>query len=335
MSHFIFTGLQNTTANAFKAFLRLFAASSLFVFLSLVAFIVWLDPLWAYQASPPWLTYTHGVNRALDTYMRRAKPLRLTMMEHGILAPPTTVLIGSSTVYRGVNPETLPPLFQPAYNFGLSSLMASELPLAVQLAVASGAKRVVVGLDFFMFTAFRGPSPLQPTLATVSGRLHAIVQSVVSVSPLTALAATALHSTEPGFWEYSGFKKTPNFTAAVTQKMDQDHSFKTMQYDAHSLQFLDAALKQMTHQHIIFYLSPQTKAELKRADQFQRRWEIARWRADMRLWAKERGVVLVDFSQHSFDDFNPNQGSSAFWLDHLHFKPAVGTWIGQQLLKAL
>jgi hypothetical protein len=105
-----------------------------------------IDPYWIFRAEPPWLRWTGGVNRHLDIEMRRAKPLQL------FERPASTVLIGSSVVYRGIRPSDV--AGGPAFNLGLSAMNAAELPVAAGLAAGrDGVRRVVIGLDYFMFSA--------------------------------------------------------------------------------------------------------------------------------------------------------------------------------------
>src|SRR4051794_15441919 len=100
-----------------------------------VAVTAAVDPYWVFRRDPPWLAWTGGVNRFLDLDMRRAKPLQL------FVRSAETVLVGSSTVYRGIDPSDL--VDGVGYNLGLSSLMADELPAIAELLVAREVRRVV------------------------------------------------------------------------------------------------------------------------------------------------------------------------------------------------
>jgi hypothetical protein len=69
--------------------------------------------------------------------------------------PAETVLLGSSTVYRGMRPAELP-AGRETFNLGLSSLTAAELPALARMVAARASAGVVIGLDYFMFTEFVG-----------------------------------------------------------------------------------------------------------------------------------------------------------------------------------
>src|SRR3954451_11669127 len=130
------------------------------------------DPYWVFRRHPPWLAWTGGVNRLLDVDMRRGKALQLFMR------PAKTVLIGSSTVYRGIDPSDL--VDGAGYNLGLSSLMADELPAIADLLVARKVRRVVIGLDYFMFTNFPGPPRLKTGLDHRLARAEAWIKAALS-----------------------------------------------------------------------------------------------------------------------------------------------------------
>jgi hypothetical protein len=138
------------------SFLRLFAAAGALALAAGLLVTIAIDPFWVFRRHPPWLAWTGGVNRFLDLEMRRAKPLQL------FTRPAATVVVGSSTVYHGLHPRDLAK--GDGYNFGLASLMVDELPTVAALLAERGTARVVIGLDFFMFTDFPGPPPLKTGL---------------------------------------------------------------------------------------------------------------------------------------------------------------------------
>jgi hypothetical protein len=95
---------------------------------------------------------TIGVSRLLDVEMRKIKPLQIAR------TLPSTLLIGSSVVYRGIDPRELAMDIGRPYNAGMSSLMADELPrLATFAADLDSTGRVVISLDYFMFSGLLPP----------------------------------------------------------------------------------------------------------------------------------------------------------------------------------
>jgi hypothetical protein len=305
----------------FNAFLRSFAIAAALTLAAGAAVTVFVDPLWIFRTHPPWLSWTGGVNRLLDVDMRRAKPLQL------FSRPAETVLIGSSTVYRGLRPADV--AGGPAYNLGLSSLMADELPALANLAAARGASRIVIGLDYYMFTAFPGPPRLAGELDRPAERLAARFRAALSLRDLAGSLPSVLASAyEPGAWRFDGFKETPDYPAAVTRRIAAEQNFAAMAYRPETLGFLAEALGRLRGRELRLYLSPMSAPELALAAAAGRAPEIARWRADVAQTARAFGIEAVDLTEaHPFDDFDPKRGSSRFWLDTLHYKPEVGRWI--------
>ncbi|WP_186419441.1 hypothetical protein [Bosea sp. CS1GBMeth4] len=307
-----------------RGFAATFAAAVAGVLLSTAAATVWRDPFWIFRAAPPWTQDGAGASRLLDTQMRRVKPLQIAGLRPG------TLLIGSSVVYRGLDPRDLEPgLPQPAYNAGLSSLMGEELPVLAALARDVGSiRRVVIGLDYFMFTRLVPPPPLRPEIASALGRAEMRLKLMFNSEAPENLLGGGQRRSEPGLWRSDGFKSTPDFDAALTRKVAAAQDIAAMAYEPGRLAALDAALGRLRGLDIALYLSPVSGAQLVLLAQGGRRAEFERWRADAAALARRHGFVLHDLSTgHPFTDFDPEMGSSRFWIDNVHFKPEVGRWV--------
>lgn len=307
-----------------RSFVATFVAVVAGVLLATAAATVWRDPFWVFRAAPPWTRDGAGASRLLDTQMRRVKPLQIAKLRPG------TLLIGSSVVYRGLDPRDLrPELPQPPYNAGLSSLMADELPALAALARGLGSvRRVVVGLDYFMFTRLPPPPPLRPDIASALGRAEMRLRLMFNPEAPENLLGAGEWRTEPGLWRGDGFKTTPDFEAALTRKVAAAQDVAAMAYEPGRLSSLDAALGGLRGLDVAVYLSPVSGAQLALLGQGGRRAEFERWRADVAALVRGHGIVLHDLSTgHSFDDFDPDTGSSRFWIDNVHFKPEVGRWV--------
>lgn len=73
-----------------------------------------------------------------------------------IMQSPKTLLIGSSRVHDGLNPQSksIPSSFQPVYNYGMPMIRIKEVKLFLSHALKEKqVKNVIIGLDFFMFNA--------------------------------------------------------------------------------------------------------------------------------------------------------------------------------------
>lgn len=286
-----------------------------------------VDPYWIVRTDPPWRSWSGGVNRLLDVEMRRAKPLQL------FVRPAETVLVGSSTVYRGLRPDDLPGSAGRGYNLGLSSLMASELPSVARLVAARGSKRVLIGLDYFMFTGMAAPPPLDARLADRLARFEARAKAVASLGALEGCRPAALaRAYEPGAWQADGFKTAPDYPAEVTRRIAAQQNFATMAYRNEALAELARALELLAGRDVRLYLSPMSGPQRALASAAGRWPEIARWRADIAALVRRHGTPFLDLVDgHPFEDADPERGSSRFWLDSSHFKPEVGRWILDRL----
>ncbi|CAN7402857.1 hypothetical protein LJR090_003182 [Bosea sp. LjRoot90] len=289
---------------------------------------LWRDPFWVFRAAPPWTHDGAGASRLLDTQMRRIKPLQIANLRPG------TLLVGSSVTYRGLDPRDLKPgLPQPAYNAGLSSLMAAELPMLAALARDVGSvRRIVIGLDYYMFTRLPPPPPLRPDLASRLGRAEMRLKLMFNSEAPENLWGGGQRRTEPGLWRGDGFKITPDFDAALTRKIAAAQDITAMAYEPSQLAALDTALGRLRGLDIAVYLSPMSRAQLSLLAEAGRRPEFERWRTDIATVIARHGLTLYDLATgHPFDDFDPDKGSSRFWVDNVHFKPEVGRWVLAQL----
>jgi hypothetical protein len=298
------------------------------VLLLTAAATLWRDPFWVFRTAPPWTRDGAGASRLLDTQMRRVKPLQIANLR------PATLLVGSSVVYRGLDPRDLAPgLPQPAYNAGFSSLMAGELPVLAALARDVGSvRRVVIGLDYFMFTRFPPPPPLRAEVVSAAGRAEMRLKLMFNLETPENLRGKGQRRTEPGLWRRDGFKTTPDFDAELTRKVAAAQDIAAMAYEPERLAALDAAFSRLRGLDIVLYLSPVSAAQLALLAQGGRQPEFERWRADVTVVAGRYGLTLHDLATgHPFDDFDPEKGSSRFWVDNVHFKPEVGRWVLAQL----
>ena len=299
------------------------AAVTLAAGLALVAGrVVWFDAYWLFREQPPWLARTHGASRLLDRQTRRAKILQAMTRDY------TVALIGSSTVYYGLDPDDADPALRGRiFNAGISALMADELPVvAGVVASRRGVDRATIGLDYYMFSRRGGPAPLDPGLATPSGRWSALLGSAISRQALERSRLEDVEGGEdPGQWTYRGFRVTPPLPPALTLENDAVRRRTAAPYRPETLAFVRTALDALGQRRIVLYLSPVSDAQRKVLADHGLKEDFARWRSDVAALARARGVPFVDLvdlgAQFPFD---PAHGSTGDWLDNLHYTPAIG-----------
>lgn len=306
-----------------RGFATCFAATVVLAVGLLTVLTLWRDPYWVFRNSPPWTRDGVGISRLLDVEMRLIKPLQIARLK------PQTLLIGSSVVYRGLDPRDVSAAGGQVYNAGFSALMARELPTLAALAVDVGSvRRVVIELDYFMFTAWPPPPPIDRKLATASGRREALVSTVLNPQAIDNLRGPRPLRTEPGLWHRDGYKATPDFDAELVGRITREQNIAAMAYRPDDLGHLERALDLLREREITLVLSPMSAAQRQLVTDGGRATELAAWRRDVAALAARRSLPFHDFvSSHPFEDFDPARASSRYWLDTLHFKPEVGRWL--------
>ncbi len=306
-----------------RSFATSFGATVVLAVGLLTALTLWRDPYWVFRDSPPWTRDGAGASRLLDVEMRLIKPLQIARLK------PQTLLIGSSVVYRGLDPRDASGMGGHVYNAGFSALMARELPTLAALAVDVGSvRRVVVELDYFMFTTWPPPPPIDRKLATASGRREALVSVVLNPKVIDNLRGRQSRRTEPGLWHGDGYKATPDFDAELVGRITREQNIAAMAYRPGDLAHLEQALDLLQGREVTIVLSPMSAAQRQLVTDGGRAIELAAWRRDVAALAARRGLPFHDLvSGHPFEDFDPAKASSRYWLDTLHFKPEVGRWL--------
>ncbi len=289
----------------------------------IVGRVVWFDAYWLFREAPPWLEATGGANRLLDRQTRRAKILQALTRDYDV------ALVGSSTVYHGLDPrEVAPELRGRVFNAGISALVAEELPVVASVVASRGrVGRVVLGLDYFMFSRRDPPSAqLSRTLMGATGRWNTLLGSLVSEYAIRDAALEKVAGgDDPGAWTRDGFRITPALPPELTGQNDAIRRRTTAPYRPETLRHLEQALAALRGRDVTVYLAPVSPAQSRLMGELQLLGDFARWRADAARIASAHGARLLDLADigapHPFD---PAKGSTEIWLDNLHFTPALG-----------
>jgi hypothetical protein len=303
------------------------AAGTLALVLALiVGRVVWFDAYWLFRDSPPWLEATGGANRLLDRQTRRAKILQALTRDYDV------ALVGSSTVYHGLDPRDVSPgLKGRVFNVGISALLAEELPLvASAVASRSGADRVVLGLDYFMFSRRDPPSArLSPSLTDPTGRWNTLLGSLVSEYAIgDSRLSRVAGGDDPGAWTRDGFRITPPLPPELTRQNDTMRRRTTAPYRPDTLLHLDHALAALGRMDVTVYLAPISPAQLRIMAELGLGDDLARWRADAARVAAAHRARFLDLADTGAPyPFDPAKGSTEVWLDNLHFTPVLGRQI--------
>jgi hypothetical protein len=306
------------------------AGCALVVSLALIAArVVWFDAFWIFRPHPPWLEMTHGANRLIDRQTRRAKILQAMTRNY------TVALIGSSTVYHGLDPADADPQWVGrTFNLGISALTADELPIVARVVASkAGVRRAIIALDYCMFSRRHAPVTLDADLATPTGRWTALMGSVVSRYALTAAQLSEVAGGEdPGAWTYDGFRVTPKSPPALTLQNDAIRRRTAAAYRPQTLEALDSTLDVLGDRELILYLSPVSDAQRKVLADRDLLQDFARWRKDVAALARRRNIRFLDLVDlGTAFPFDPAQGSTDYWLDNIHYTPVLGRFVLQKV----
>jgi hypothetical protein len=130
------------------------------------------------------------------------------------------------------------------------------------------------------------------------------------------------HASNPGIWLLDGFKDVRDYSADAMKRIISGQNFQTMVYKPETLAHLRTALSLLKGRDVRVYL----RAPFGGCG--RRQAELAKWWADVASLTRGKAVSFVDLTEdHPFQAFDGTHGSTAAWLDRLHFKPKVGQWI--------
>jgi hypothetical protein len=284
--------------------------------------VVWFDPYWVFRQAPPWLAETGGSSRLLDRQTRRAKTLQALTRSYSV------ALVGSSTVYHGLDPRDADPAWRDTiYNVGISGILADELPIiASVVASRTGIERVVLGLDYYMFSRTEGSVRLDPSLATPLGRTNALLGSVWSrYALLDSRLSEVANNSDPGTWTRAGFRAVPTLSSDVTLEHDSVRRRTSTTFRPETLESLDLVLARLKPRRVDVYLAPVSSAQHRVMADLGLTDDFARWRQAVASKLAGLGVPVLDLVDLGAPfPFDPAGGSTEAWLDNLHFTPVIG-----------
>jgi hypothetical protein len=296
--------------------------------LLLASFLAWSDPYHVWRANPPW-----HYSPALDHKMRFVKSVQLPTQG------PSVVFLGSSTVYRGIDPGDLTPGAR-YYNLGISSLRMAEALAYVRYALRwTELNRVVLGLDLFMFDAkVVNESGFDPRLLASGSGIEFLLTSVLSVT--AAVDAYAALTIEPaanadGRWLDNGFKvSNPRDRDAVERNLSlARQEFEHFELGEQGFAAL-TEIVELCRRHRVeldLYFSPMHRRylEMIRGVGLGEQYEL--WRRNVIEIARRERVTLWDFASEPHVANSALSGSNAYFIDANHFSPMVGRAIMRRL----
>ncbi len=291
------------------------------------SFTAWTDPYWLWRAN-----LSGPQNRVLDVKMRFAKAAQIITRDADVL------FLGSSTVYRGLDPHSLDPSLR-AYNLGISSLRIVEaraylIYALLHLRLKTGG----VGLNYFMFDSRTRFEPgFEPRLEQPGYGLVVLMTALFSLDALKDCFPDRdadAQARADGTWHADGFKSTnPRTPADVEHALETDRrsSGETIP-DARAYQALRELIEAARHAQVPvkIYISP-VHDRLRALVSEGKVGQYAQWRRRVAAIARTEGAEFFDFSQDTGIARSPLDGHSGYFFDGLHFMPSVGNAILNRL----
>jgi len=325
------------------------AAAALAVLIGLTNFVV--DPYGLYR----WYE-TAGFNQqkeGMRSKIRHVKALQLP------LSKPRTVLIGSSRVHDGLDPEN--PLLQdqaPVYNLGIEMARVHESVMYLRHAlVHSDVRRVILGLDFFMFNAReRTNSTFEPAL--VGRRVNAVDYlrtTLLSTAALGDSLDTYFYSARhpdrreflangfrPGDQVFYRLRNWPNLHIATNWTFLSSLPRATKYYADMALDdqvFADfeqiLAICNERRIDCRLYINPAHMSldgeGLRAAGQWS---ALEEWKRRITRMANAHAVPLWDFSGYNSVTTETVRTPMKYYWDSSHFTVPVGDWIVARVMGA-
>ena len=280
------------------------------------------------------------------------------------LRKPATLIMGSSRVWKAMDPG-LPLLqeFTPVYNLGVDLSRIHEILVLLRHATAnSDVKRVVLGLDFFMFNSLQKVNfDFDETLtgrkvnvvdyfvpaifsdAAVIDSLKVIRFSIPDPALETFLAngyrpqeLHILHPRAPINYENLHYYTNWIFLTPKPQ-LQNTFYYGKMALDDDVFNDFEAILSLCALQHIDLrlYISP-AHAHLEG----EGIWALGKWR-ELENWKRRitnisdrYKVPLIDFSGYNSVTTEPVRSPMKFYSDSSHFTEMVSNWILQRIFSA-
>lgn len=289
---------------------------------AIAGFVAAVDPYWLWRKHA-----TSAYNPVLDNRMRYVKSL------HVLLQRPEVVLLGSSVVYRGLDPGDA--ASGSVYNLGISSLRIREAEGYVrQLLRWYRPALIVLGVDYFAFDLLKKTEPgFDPGLADVEYPIKAGFSAFVSATALND-AWRMVRPAKPdddGIWHRNGYKQTrPRTPVEIADLLKSTTSFfAATRIDEAELAALEriTTLASEAGTRLVLFIPPYHRTWIDAASSASPGLGFEAWIDAIAGLAKRRGVELWDFARANPYADAPVGAASAWYLDPSHYSPLLGRWI--------
>lgn len=279
-----------------------------------------------------WREYVPGrANPPLENRMRFTKSLQVFAQR------PDTVFIGSSVVYRGLDPADLAD--GSVYNLGISSLRIVEAESYVR-AILRGQrpKLIVMGVDYFAFDSVIRTEPgFDSTLDRPEYPLKAAFAALLSTHAIKdawrSVRTGAID--RDGEWRRNGYKATRHRTAAEVEEIlrSAEEFFGKARIARSELPALTRIIEMTQREgvRLILFVPPYHSRWIDASEKSRQALGFDAWLAAITEIAKTHGAELWDFARANPWSRGPMGVGSDWYIDASHFSPLMGRWIMQRI----
>mgnify|MGYP001090676857 CR=1 FL=1 len=287
------------------------------------------------QRDPYWVSTGEEIDRvrpALDTRTRFSKAVQL------VVRAPRRVLVGSSTVYRGLDPAMIDDDV-PTYNLGISSLRILEARHFVRHAIRfAPVEEVVIGLDFFMFDANRRFEPgFEPGLGGLDAGIDIGFASVWSWHALLdAWRTSDMGVPTDGVWRHNGhkytFPRSAESNAALLESAKREYAAMDPALGP-GLADLEGLIALCAEREVRLriFLTPVHASYRAAIAAAGREEDFSRWKASVLALATRNGLVIADMALANPTVDSPLAATTRYYIDPSHYSPLVGAAILESL----
>lgn len=295
--------------------------------LVVAGFVATIDPYWLWRTEVKWRQ-----NVPFENKIRFVKPLQVVAQQ------PKLVLLGSSIVYRGLDPsDAVEPR---TYNFGVSSLRIREAEVYVREVLRwTQTREIVLGVDYFAFdkltpheTGFDANAADGDYLIQSFG---AAFLSKTALMDAWSLAQGTVVDTE-GRWNQNGYKEThPRDESYIAHQLKSTREFfsktEISPDELDALERIIVATKR-AHVELKLFLPPYHGTWMDATDEsVQAGLTFDEWVDAVARLARQYDIELWDFANANPTSRAPMGKGSEYYLDASHFSPTVGRWILSRL----
>jgi hypothetical protein len=329
-----------------KLYLKIWLVSASVTVLMAGVFSFLVDPYGLFRS-----VVVNGVNQnkeGVRNKVRFVKALELPIRK------PKTLLMGSSRVWNGVNPDhSLLQEYSPVYNIGVDLSRIHEIRLLLQHAIVNAdVKRVILGLDFFMFNALqRTNTGFDVTLVgravKIEDYLFPAILSRDSV--IDSLRVMRFSKLEPELQAFlpNGFRPQGSYAITsyenfhyytnwifLTPQPQNTFYYGKMALDEEVFNEFEAvlALCELNHIDLHLYISPAHATLEGEGLRALGKWDdFENWKVRVTKISDQYKVPLWDFSGYNSITTEPVRTPMKYYADSSHFTEVVSDLIMKRL----